>query len=100
MSTPDPTSATAGANVLGWPDMPPATDPLPEEPAYVLWSPTGQESVFSGGGATEPVGTRARLARRARRITGNSMEVILPVMSWAYASGQRQRRLDGHLLGS
>jgi hypothetical protein len=26
--------------------MPPATDPLPEEPAYVLWSPTGQESVF------------------------------------------------------
>ena len=63
MSTPDPTSATAGANLLGWPDMPPATDPLPEEPAYVLWSPTGQESVFSGGGATEPVGTRARLAR-------------------------------------
>jgi len=26
--------------------MPPATDPLTEEPAYVLWSPTGQESVF------------------------------------------------------
>jgi hypothetical protein len=39
MSTPDPTSATAGANVLGWPDMPPATDPPPEEPAHVLWSP-------------------------------------------------------------
>jgi hypothetical protein len=46
MSTPNLTSATAGANVLGWPDMPSATDPLPEEPAYVLWSPTGQESVF------------------------------------------------------
>jgi hypothetical protein len=46
MSTPDLTSATAGANVLGWPDMPPATDPRPEEPAHVLWSPTGQESVF------------------------------------------------------
>jgi hypothetical protein len=28
------------------------------------------------------------------------MEVILPVASWAYASGQREPCLDGHLVGS
>jgi hypothetical protein len=27
------------------------------------------------------------------------MEVILPALSCTYASGQRKRRLDGHLLG-
>jgi hypothetical protein len=36
----------------------------------------------------------------ARLLTGNSMEVIPPVMSWTYASGQRKRRLDGHPVGS
>jgi hypothetical protein len=30
----------------------------------------------------------------ARLLTGNSIEVILTIMSWAYASGQRKRRLD------
>jgi hypothetical protein len=30
----------------------------------------------------------------ARLITGNSIEVILTFMSWAYASGQRKHRLD------
>ena len=30
----------------------------------------------------------------ARLIIGNSIEVILPAASWAYASGQRKRRLD------
>ena len=34
-----------------------------------------------------------RLAE-ARLITGNSIEVILTIMSWAYAGGQRKRRLD------
>jgi hypothetical protein len=46
--------------------------------------------------STEPVGTRCP---RAGRITPNSIEVIRPVASWAYASGQRKRRLDGHLVG-
>jgi hypothetical protein len=41
--------------------------------------------------------TLGRAGREARLIAGNSIEVILSVMSWAYASGQRQRRLDGHL---
>jgi hypothetical protein len=33
-----------------------------------------------------------------RFLTGNSMEVVLPVMGWTYASGQRKHCLDGHLL--
>jgi len=33
-----------------------------------------------------------------RLLTRNSMEVIRPTASWAYASGQRKHRLDGHLL--
>jgi hypothetical protein len=44
--------------------------------------------------------TLGRAGREARLITGNSIEVILSVMSWAYASGQRNPRLDGHLLDS
>ena len=46
MSTPDPTSARADSDVLGWPAMSPAGGPQPEEPEYVLWSHTGRESVF------------------------------------------------------
>jgi hypothetical protein len=47
----------------------------------------------SCGGASAPVGTRARLAE-ARLIIGNSIEVILTIMSWAYACGQRKPLLD------
>jgi hypothetical protein len=46
MSTPDPTGATAGGSVLGWPELPDATNPPPEEPEYVFWDHTGGESVF------------------------------------------------------
>ncbi len=46
MSTPDPTSAIADGNVLGWPAVPPAAGPQPEESEYVLWPHTGRESVF------------------------------------------------------
>ena len=42
-------------------------------------------------------GSRVRLARGARLLTRNSMDVIRPTASWAYASGQRKHRLDGHL---
>jgi hypothetical protein len=36
----------------------------------------------------------------ARLIIGNSIRVILPTTSWAYASDQPNRLLDGHLVGS
>jgi len=39
-----------------------------------------------------------RAWRGARLLTRNSMEVIRPTASWAYASGQRQHCLDGHLM--
>jgi hypothetical protein len=39
-----------------------------------------------------------RAWRGARLLTRNSIEVIRPTASWAYASGQRQHRLDGHLV--
>lgn len=45
MSTPDPTSARADGNLRGWPTMPPAAGPQPEEPEYVLWPYTGEGSV-------------------------------------------------------
>jgi hypothetical protein len=44
--------------------------------------------------------TLGRAWPEARLSSGNSIEVILPIMSWAYASGQRQCCLDGHLVGS
>jgi hypothetical protein len=44
--------------------------------------------------------TPGRAWPEARLITGNSMEVIQPVMSWTYASGQRKRRLDSHPVNS
>jgi hypothetical protein len=46
MSTPPSTGATAGGNVLGWPELPDAANPPPEEPEYVFWYHTGEESVF------------------------------------------------------
>ena len=38
--------------------------------------------------------TSRRAWPEARLITGNSIEVIPTIMSWAYACGQRKRRLD------
>lgn len=46
MSTPDPTSATAGANGLGWPDMPPPPIRHPRNQRMSCGPPTGQESFF------------------------------------------------------
>jgi hypothetical protein len=46
MSTPHSTGATAGGNVLGWPELPDAANPPPTEPAYVFWDHTGEGSVF------------------------------------------------------
>ena len=45
MSTPAPTAARPGSNVLGGPEMPPAAGPQPEEAEYVLWPYTGEGSV-------------------------------------------------------
>jgi hypothetical protein len=46
MSTPDPTSASAGANVLGWPDMPPPPTRRPRSQRMSCGPLTGQESFF------------------------------------------------------
>ena len=46
MSIPELAGIAVGANALGWPDIPHATNPSTEEPAYVLWPHTGRESVF------------------------------------------------------
>jgi hypothetical protein len=46
MSTPHSTGATAGGSVLGWPELPDAANPPPEEPAYVFWYHTGEGSVL------------------------------------------------------
>jgi hypothetical protein len=47
MSTPDPPAPPRAPTASAGPTCATATDPPPEEPAYVLWSPTRQESVFS-----------------------------------------------------
>jgi hypothetical protein len=49
----------------------------------------------SCGGATEPVATRTRWARGSAHHRNPLRNFT--AASWAYASGQRQRRLDGHL---
>lgn len=53
MSTPDPTSATAGANGLGWPDMPPPPIRHPRNQRMSCGPPTGQESFFYPPGSVE-----------------------------------------------
>src|SRR5215218_80605 len=53
MSTPDPTSASAGANVLGWPDMPPPPTRCPRRQRMSCGPPTGQESFFYPPGSVE-----------------------------------------------
>jgi hypothetical protein len=45
MSTPDPTGAAVGGNVLGRPELPDTPNPPPEEPEYLFWHHTGEGSV-------------------------------------------------------
>jgi hypothetical protein len=47
MSTPDPTSATAGANVLGWPDMPPPPTRRPRNQRMSCGPPPGRSRCSS-----------------------------------------------------
>jgi hypothetical protein len=118
----DPGDGCTGPWTCRVPGRPAMTDRRPRDgtTATTCSRGTARRSPSSGGRSGRASGSRhcsagvARAGRSSRclrrrqgrtgddptqiRVGRHSIEVIRPATSWSYASGQRKRRLDGHLV--